>query len=140
FSSTNKCVTYSHKAEALLLEEVVQRHHHHHHHHHHQTATAAAAAAAATATAATAAAAVRLSSSAAISAATATAAASASNSISPSSSSAVCKICLKTRFADGQGQRCFYCQAPACKRCASAQPQPPPAGSNATQVIILHIC
>lgn len=33
----------------------------------------------------------------------------------------VCEICMKTCFADGKGQSCFFCRTAACKRCAAQQ-------------------
>ncbi|KJH41015.1 hypothetical protein DICVIV_13019 [Dictyocaulus viviparus] len=30
---------------------------------------------------------------------------------------AICQICQKTKFADGIGHKCFYCQLRSCARC-----------------------
>lgn len=30
---------------------------------------------------------------------------------------AICQICQKTKFADGVGHKCFYCQLRSCARC-----------------------
>ena len=30
---------------------------------------------------------------------------------------AICQICMKTKFADGIGHKCYYCQLRSCARC-----------------------
>lgn len=35
---------------------------------------------------------------------------------------AICQICQKTKFADGIGHKCYYCQLRSCARCSSRQP------------------
>ena len=46
---------------------------------------------------------------------------------------AICQICQKTKFADGIGHKCFYCQLRSCARCGGRTTSKNKVGTDLAQ-------